>query len=373
MLPGIDLFSLRLSSILASIAFGLVFAGLWRGRRHEAFLLFWSASSFLYAADLIGFEIAGHPPLLLGCTLYGVLAVVNLLAVSGLRHLEGRAPFASWMAGVILATMVAYGLPVLLRGHWTALPAALVTISRAGGLILSMAITGTVMLRSAQRAGSRGGMLSGIAMLAYIPGYLIAIAGAMGWQNGQHALALLPMLSDQLLLGVLNLGLLAVPVERSRAKLEEAALRDPLTGAWNRAGFAKCFGAFAGKGGMIVAIDIDHFKRLNDRFGHAAGDAALVDLAQTAMAIAKPLGGDVARMGGDEFLVLLPDATPVTAQAFARTLRTGLVFSVDAGRWTISIGIAALFAHEDQAEAALQRADAALYRAKAQGRDRVAA
>jgi diguanylate cyclase (GGDEF)-like protein len=124
---------------------------------------------------------------------------------------------------------------------------------------------------------------------------------------------------------------------------------------------------------MIIAIDIDHFKQINDRWGHATGDDALVGLARTAKTLAEPLGGDVARMGGDEFLVLLPNRSELDARSFANHLRKALAKIAACEPWTISLGLAQLNAGEPDYAAAARRADVSLYQAKHQGRDRVAA
>lgn len=225
MIHSLDLTSLRLSSTLASLAFGLVFATIWRGRREDAYFLHWSASSLLYAADLMMFQWAGHPPLALGCVLYGALSVANILAISGMLQIEWRRPFQPWMALLVLITMSCYGLPVLLRSHWPGLSGSSVPVSRAIGLSISMLVIGIACIRAGRRSASRGGVITGFAMLGYIPGYGVAIAGELGWHVGGAWLSLIPMLSDQLLLGVMNLGLLAIPVERAQEKLRDAALR----------------------------------------------------------------------------------------------------------------------------------------------------
>lgn len=373
MLHSLDLFTLQMASILASTAFGLVFAGLWRGRREDMHLLYWSMSSLLYAADLIAFVALDPLPLPIGCCLYGILSVSNILCLTGLRLIEGRRPFALWMAGLVAITMTAYAVPVFAQAYWPAVPSSCIPISRATGLILSMAVVGTACIRSGRRCASRGGAIAGIATLGYIPGYLASIAAELGWPMGNDWLALIPMISDQLLLGLLNLGLLAIPIERAQARLRDMALRDPLTGCWNRAGYEALSSQTLSEDGAIIAIDIDHFKQLNDRLGHAAGDDALIELARTARALAEPLGGDVARMGGDEFLILLPKRSEHDARSFANQLRRALTTVPESEPWTISVGLARLQVGEMDYAAAARRADASLYQAKHQGRDRVAA
>jgi diguanylate cyclase (GGDEF)-like protein len=173
----------------------------------------------------------------------------------------------------------------------------------------------------------------------------------------------------ELMRGQFALSLRRVILFRS---LQELARSDPLTGSWRRwYGEARLNELV--EGGAVVAacvVDIDHFKRVNDSHGHAGGDLVLT-------AVAKALAGVVrsedlvARLGGEEFLVLLPATPPIGAAQVAERLRqsvaslTGLPQAV-----TVSVGVACC--HRDESAGELvARADAALYRAKAEGRDRV--
>jgi len=126
----------------------------------------------------------------------------------------------------------------------------------------------------------------------------------------------------------------------------------------------------------LLVLDLDHFKRVNDRFGHEAGDRVLQ---QTAVAIVEMLrSGDlVARYGGEEFVVLAPhtglhDAATLAARIKERISRRPLVYERRALHVTISIGVASRIDDDADLHALLRRADAALYDAKRAGRDRVA-
>ncbi len=163
-------------------------------------------------------------------------------------------------------------------------------------------------------------------------------------------------------------------------KLREETLQDPLTGIANRAGIegqanraleqAKQDGAPL----SLLMLDLDHFKSINDRHGHAAGDAAL--RAATSAWQAQLRGRDpLGRIGGEEFVVVCPETSLEQALVVANRLRDAaraLRFpDIDPElRISVSIGIA-LAKREDNREALFARADAALYRAKQQGRDRV--
>jgi len=124
----------------------------------------------------------------------------------------------------------------------------------------------------------------------------------------------------------------------------------------------------------VLMIDMDHFKRVNDRFGHAGGDAALVAFAQ--LLASQVRAGDLpARLGGEEFAVYMPDTPLSAAMESAERLRIKAVelHPIDANHSiTASFGVTDL-AEGDSAETLLKRADALLYQAKAEGRNRVIA
>lgn len=178
-----------------------------------------------------------------------------------------------------------------------------------------------------------------------------------------------------ILVSVVAAGVLlgTVLLWRSRRELRVLAETDALTALANRRRlFGAIESAIAGAdGGALLLVDIDHFKRFNDRYGHQVGDAVLVAVA-AALRAACPSAAVVARVGGEEFAALLPAAADAAAVAGAlRSRLPGLELPrvVADERVTVSIGIAAL--GPDAADT-YRRADAALYAAKHGGRDRVA-
>jgi diguanylate cyclase (GGDEF)-like protein len=122
----------------------------------------------------------------------------------------------------------------------------------------------------------------------------------------------------------------------------------------------------------VLALDLDHFKAVNDRYGHAAGDAVLLRFAETISAVLRSI--DVfGRMGGEEFLIVLPDTQLAGAGDVAERVRAAveaLSIPVDRAvlRITVSIGVAQM--NHTNVDALLLDADRALYQAKAQGRNR---
>jgi len=165
----------------------------------------------------------------------------------------------------------------------------------------------------------------------------------------------------------------------------ELAVTDPLTGLHNRrymSGQLTALVRRATHGGEAVSallVDIDHFKRINDSFGHAVGDEVLREFAIRLATNVRAV--DLAcRYGGEEFVVIMPDTSLAEAKAIAERLRrhvAGSPFHVpgvdDPLSVTISVGVASTFAAEDTAQDLLKRADDAVYDAKAQGRNLVIA
>jgi diguanylate cyclase (GGDEF)-like protein/PAS domain S-box-containing protein len=163
-----------------------------------------------------------------------------------------------------------------------------------------------------------------------------------------------------------------------RERIHHLAHHDPLTGVLNRAAFMERASELmasqraAETGGALLFIDLDHFKRVNDSLGHAAGDTLLQTLAQrlTAQLRASDV---VARFGGDEFVALLPGARPLAdVQEVAGKLLAALAAPVPLeGRpisVTPSVGIALYPQHARDAHDLVKHADAAMYEAKRQGR-----
>jgi diguanylate cyclase (GGDEF)-like protein len=173
----------------------------------------------------------------------------------------------------------------------------------------------------------------------------------------------------------LETGIERVKGQERYTALTRLALTDPITGLANRRGGEAALArevSRARRGGAalsLVMFDIDHFKAVNDRAGHAVGDRVLAGISEILSASQR--GSDLAiRWGGEEFLALLPDVGSAGARIFAERVRENVQSLAidDAGSITVSAGVAELRVEED-GPAALARADASLYRAKQAGRN----
>jgi diguanylate cyclase (GGDEF)-like protein len=174
-------------------------------------------------------------------------------------------------------------------------------------------------------------------------------------------------------------GLHRASANRLIARLSDVARTDPLTGLLNRRGFEQLLDTElersrrSGRPLSLVVGDLDHFKQLNDRFGHGAGDSALERLS-VILNTAKRRIDTAARIGGEEFAVVLPDSDQHAAYILAERMRREVreTFASDPSRLTISLGVATFPVHATTAESLIARADESLYAAKALGRDRSA-
>lgn len=176
--------------------------------------------------------------------------------------------------------------------------------------------------------------------------------------------------------GLIHLAHIRLVLGRVMHRLGQQATTDELTGALNRRGLLPAMeaahaGAGPGKPGYaLLMVDVDHFKAINDRHGHAQGDQVLREVAASLRTALR--GGDlVGRWGGEEFCVLLPrtrlqDAAALAERVAARVAAGGSGLPV-----TVSIGVSEHSPSDPDLQAVIRRADDALYEAKAAGRNRV--
>jgi|WetSurMetagenome_2_1015567.scaffolds.fasta_scaffold08265_5 diguanylate cyclase (GGDEF)-like protein len=259
---------------------------------------------------------------------------------------------------VLLGALVAF--PYLWR--WAGGRARAYLIA-AGGLLFMAAWEGSQVVRAIMDSGLQPAGVAWDAVSVQAIGYIAILLGILVWIHD------LRQTRDEL--------------KRSNLALQEVASTDFLTGLLSRrqASFLLSFETARARRSKLplgfIMIDLDHFKQVNDTHGHAAGDAVLAHIGHLLKQRLRA-SDIVSRYGGEEFLVLVPAATLDGTVALANTLResietTPVEHKGVAIRVTASFGVVVSQVGQDanSAEEALQRADAALYAAKALGRNRV--
>lgn len=270
--------------------------------------------------------------------------------------------------------------PLFLMGHDATLDARLAAVlCGVIAVTLGIYITAPAALRL-QVTGTWVGFAVAFA-LGRSPDWSIVLGLAV-----MHALTLffLPGITARVVDGIRLQQANARLAEQLRVHLmavEEEAATDPLTGVLNRRALDRLMARETGRceasGAItaVLALDVDHFKAINDTHGHAVGDAALRAFAERIRGQLRQ-SDHLARLGGEEFIVLLPGASLAKAMEIAERLRIAVADAplVDAPRVvvTVSIGVAARLPGET-GPGLLARADAAAYAAKRAGRDRVEA
>jgi diguanylate cyclase (GGDEF)-like protein len=228
-------------------------------------------------------------------------------------------------------------------------------------------------------------LFAGVGLIAYVLGLLIV--RPLGRLSAAAAQVAAGDLSVELpasgigevgyLTRVFNSLVSRLRERESQAELERLSVTDALTGLYNRRHLMGTLVSETQRSRRlkrpfsVLLADVDHFKQYNDTHGHPAGDAALVRVADILRKTTR--GVDcVARYGGEEFLVMLLETTVATAAIVAERIRARVAAEeFVGGKMTVSIGVAECPAHGDTPESLIGSADAALYQAKGEGRDRV--
>jgi diguanylate cyclase (GGDEF)-like protein len=279
--------------------------------------------------------------------------------------------FPTWISfTLVIGTAITHVLYRGIHGVW------LSGVALAGGALLTVAITG---LRLAPQTDWLTTWLCLVALMLYLLSF--ANLAYLRTRKLQDARSKLRLGEQTLNAANESLQRQLTEIHALQAQLSEQANRDPLTGLYNRRyldstlarELARC--TREGQPLSLMLIDLDHFKLVNDTYGHPAGDAVLKMLA--AMLSQQARAGDVAcRYGGEEFLLVLPNMPPDIALLRAEQWRaafaaTNVVFDACHMQATLSVGIASYPDHGSSPEELIRCADRALYRAKLDGRNRV--
>lgn len=305
------------------------------------------------------------------------------LSMTGTQKFYGRKP--SWWLFHLLA---ACGMAILLRWYLVSPDFPL----RVALMSLLMAAMYLVQLGVIVRHGERQSATWFFAALMLIQVVVVLVRALLAVTHNGLDLGLakgapfhsLYLAVTNFMTLLLSVGFVTVSTRRLQTILEQRSNLDPLTQALNRRGFdehylkEKARMRRARRPLAILSLDLDFFKQINDRHGHAAGDRVLVHLTRVARGALRETDS-LARFGGEEFIVMLPD----TALPRARMVAERIMQLVREQRnepdergaevpaYTLSIGVACQLSPEDDLESLLLRADAALYQTKENGRDRI--
>lgn len=372
------LYAIGIGTLLVAAA-----ATLWDRRFHASSgrgLGFWAAGYVLLAAgcSLLGFRTALPP--MLGFTLASTLTIAGYgTLVAGLLAFAGHRRDRSWAFGCA-ALAIGWSVPALIVSQtgWYVLASVwIAAICGAGALVLLRA-----KALSTLRARHLGALVFGLHAATYaLRIALVPLFEAAGDPALKQTLALATMVEGILFSAAAPMALMFLTREEREGRLRAEATTDFLTGLDNRRGFMGKADAFlarrdarSGDPAALVLFDLDHFKSINDRYGHSAGDRVLKLFCEILEGTMRPqdLAG---RLGGEEFAVLMPDRDMRDARLAAEAVRTRFSRAVAqspdfAFSASVSGGLVDVPAGRDLHEL-LAEADRLLYRAKALGRDRV--
>lgn len=362
-----------LATLVATMLGGLL---LHFARREKiAALNWWGAAYVLGAAAIAVWAAFGS---LLGETLSDILAAVGIgacgLIWTAARVFHGRRPVPLVIAGGIAVWLIVLIFPDQLSPHRLTIAAAIVAVY--------VGLSADQLWSERRKALQRGWpalampvLHAAVLLLPILIGDIIGSSPSSGNTIWATIFAI-----ELVLYAVGTVFVILMLVSERTVRLHKvAASTDPLTGLFNRRGFAEataCMIAHEAKGGAPVSLlvfDLDHFKSINDRFGHPAGDEILKLFASTVTTTLRTT--DISgRLGGEEFAALLPcsavEATTAAERVREAFANSGIIIDDVPVDTTVSIGIASGPVGTGF-DALLAIADAALYRAKRAGRNRI--
>lgn len=381
-----DTFTLVIAAALAAVIMAGSMGLLYLASTRQACLLDWTLAGVFFACSnvlaAVNMSQVSDPVLVACVNAFHVAGYVGMLA--GVRRHLDLAPGWGWGALLVTGVLAAHALPCIRDSSMNRLI--------LNSPFVCASALGSVWLLARQRARE--------VRTAYLPlivlevlsivqqlvrvGIMVASDGNPPAFLGGQFFRTSGALSMLVYLSVATMSCALIVTHQQTLALRRASLTDVLTGWLNRRALhdtaARAFrrSRKAGTALHFITFDIDHFKAINDRWGHGVGDTAICHV--TALAARVLQGHDALfRIGGEEFAVLLAGRHPDDVGALAERLRATVAATplmLDGTPqvpipMTVSVGVAAIGIHDGQWEDILRRADEALYHAKHNGRDRV--
>ncbi|MFC0267297.1 GGDEF domain-containing protein [Kushneria aurantia] len=373
----LDIHTLFFISIISRLSFLTVFATIVASQPNERHLWHWLVALVSITSGLTLLWSPGNFLELLRSSIgHGLVLLSIVFSWSGLRLFYGRR--------VHLPTII--GVPVFLTFLYIALTTSGVAerfalpILFVAATVVCAIIVAEVLNTPEPRYVTQ--YVIALAYLGYCLSFLLpAVLLPTGILSARDLFgSQFTVVFDQIGGVMVYFAYTALTGERANLQLKVLSETDPLTGLGNRRSADHAFTrlhreCLAGNLSCVLLGDIDHFKAINDRYGHEAGDAILRLFSKRLSHFIRR--GDIAvRWGGEELLILLPDTDLAEAEQIAQRLRRLIAdypFIIGEQRLdiTLSIGVAQSHCRDTSFEATIQRADRALYRSKSEGRNRV--
>ncbi|HEY4200069.1 MAG TPA: GGDEF domain-containing protein [Devosiaceae bacterium] len=375
----LDMFTALVECGAAMLLLGILFVILWSQDRQSKWLLWWSAPYFFAAIAALLFVKWQDPPTIASTSISNSALFLTFGFVWQATRVFGRRPVVLWPLGVAIILWVG---PCFWPPYLVNLPLRVVVSSIIAAGFLSMAAF-ELWRERAEQLPSRNAAVIVLGLGSAVFAVRVPLVGLAPFPLGG-----LPI--DGTVLAVFTLILFAIGVsltvlmvsmtkERGEQEQRQFALSDPLTGLLNRRAFlTQAQRLLRRQKSMsqplsLLILDLDHFKQVNDRYGHETGDRVLVKFAAVLEANVRPMD-KVYRMGGEEFCCLLPGAMLADGYAVAQRICDEFqASSVEAMgtqiRATVSIGVASTEVVGYEVDALQASADAAVYEAKARGRN----
>ena len=370
-LSNVEPITVGLAFGLAGIAVTLVIALLARVGDWTSALSWWVSAAFCLTA---GFTLnvlqAFFPPQWVIAFSNPATVVGACLFLVGLRHVVDRPIALLRIAPIILASVIG---SVLFVFVWPSLPGRVISQVACLGVVTWLNVLALRLLdHGYYHFPARFLLCVNVVMMVFL---IARGVNVVFWPSPVNAVASAAINAvvygiAGLLIWTYLMGILLICFAEKQTLLRKLATEDALTGVHNRLGLRDALNAWPDRqSGVVTVFDIDHFKRVNDGFGHEAGDILLTTFAQALRATA-PEGAIIARLGGDEFCVVESVATRPFSNEWITTLKNQLptrleIASPAAMSCKVSHGSARFASVSSEFTAGLHEADRALYRSKA--------
>ncbi|GHC77906.1 GGDEF domain-containing protein [Limoniibacter endophyticus] len=373
---ALDYNSLLLAIGFSGICLVMTMLGSWAVTRSENTLLTWGIGAIVTVVSIFAYSSYVWKPTLFA----GTLAISSLIVAIAILFAAAR----QFRSGILRISDI---IPITLLTLVVIVGTFAVGYDGVSFIMFNLAIGISMWGCAAEYWRARAeapAVICGLSVLYTITGASFFLCAFVLIQDFRPVLGHAPQnwaedLSLAIVIGGMSgIGALSLSLHYSRLarRHRTEARTDPLTGLLNRRAFFEAHGRYAvAPGSAVLLFDLDNFKAINDRYGHAVGDMVLNIFTEELTAL-RHTGDCCARLGGEEFVMFKATCLPEQAQSIAEQIRKGFagrIVETEKGllRGTVSVGIAIATGTRSDIDTLLREADHALYDAKNTGRDRV--